>query len=87
MINQKITKWGNSLGIRLPQSLIQKVGWQEGEQITITTNENQIILSVAKPKYCLEELLKNANPEDQQSEIDWGESRGAEIYIETITLA
>ena len=80
MINQKITKWGNSLGIRLPQSLIQKVGWQEGEQITITTNENQIILSVAKPKYCLEELLKNANPEDQQSEIDWGESRGAEIW-------
>lgn len=80
MITQKISKWGNSLGIRLPQSIIQQFGWQEGEQVVISTKDHQIILSQARPKYSLADLLKDADPANQHSELDWGEARGEEIW-------
>lgn len=80
MTIQKITKWDNSLGIRLPQTLLQQMGWQEGETLTITAQNHQIILSPTKPHYILSELLKNARPEDQHQEIEWGEAQGAENW-------
>jgi len=80
MITQKITKWGNSLGIRLPRTIVQQFGWQEGEKITITVKDEELILSLARPKYTLEELLKDAQPENQHSEIDWGDAQGEEVW-------
>lgn len=80
MITQKITKWGNSLGIRLPQSMLQQFGWQEGEKVAIAMENNQIILTLARPKYSLTELLKDAQPEAQHTELDWGEAQGQETW-------
>ena len=80
MITQKITKWGNSLGIRLPQPILQQFGWQEGEQITISVKDEQIILSLTRPKYTLEELLKDAHANNQHPEVDWGEAQGEEAW-------
>jgi len=80
MITQKIGMWGNSLGIRLPQAITQQVKLQEGELLNIVIEDNKIILTPAKPKYTLEELLKNATPEMQHNELDWGECVGEEIW-------
>lgn len=80
MITQKITKWGNSLGIRIPQGIIQELGWQEGGKIAISTEENRLIISLKKPKYDLDDLLKDAKPEQQHEEIDWGEAVGEENW-------
>ncbi|MEB3174074.1 MAG: AbrB/MazE/SpoVT family DNA-binding domain-containing protein [Cyanobacteriota bacterium] len=80
MITQKIAKWGNSLGIRLPQPIIQQFGWKEGEQIAITVKDQQIILSPARPRYSLEELLQEARPDSQHPEADWGEAQGEEAW-------
>jgi antitoxin MazE len=72
MITQKVSMWGNSLGIRLPQAIIQQVNLSEGALVNITTENNKIILSPAKPKYTLDELLKDITPELQHEELDWG---------------
>jgi antitoxin MazE len=80
MITQKVSLWGNSLGVRLPQAIIQQVGWKEGALVTISIEDNRIILSPAKPKYTLDELLKNATPEMQHDEVDFGEPIGEEIW-------
>lgn len=80
MVTQKVAKWGNSLGIRLPQTIIQQLGWQEGAKVQIITEGNQIILSPAKPKYSLDELLKEAKPQQQHEEINWGEAVGEENW-------
>ncbi|GFE68520.1 transcriptional regulator/antitoxin, MazE [Chroococcus sp. FPU101] len=79
MITQKISMWGNSLGVRLPQAIIQQIGWEEGALVTISIEDNRIILTSTKPKYTLEELLKNVTPEMQHDEIDFGEPVGEEI--------
>ena len=78
MIIQKITKWGNSLGIRLPQEIIKQLGWQEGIKVTLSMEDNSIIVSATKPKYCLEDLLKEATPQQQHEETNWGEAIGEE---------
>ncbi|MBD2652731.1 MULTISPECIES: AbrB/MazE/SpoVT family DNA-binding domain-containing protein [Synechocystis] len=80
MITQRITKWGNSLGIRLPQSIVQQFGWKEGEQVAITAKDEQVILSLARPKYSLAELLDGAQPENQHAEVDWGNAQGEESW-------
>lgn len=80
MGTQKISLWGNSLGIRLPQTIIQQMGLKQGDLIAISTEGNKIILSPAKPRYTLDELLKDATPDRQHDEVDWGEPVGAESW-------
>lgn len=80
MITQKVSLWGNSLGVRLPQAIVQQVGWKEGALVNITLEGDRIILSPARPKYTLDELLKNVTPQMQHDEVDFGESVGGEIW-------
>ncbi len=71
MTIQKITKWDNSLDIRLPQEIIKQLGLQEGVKLTLSLENERLILFANKPKYNLDQLLKNTNPEAQHEEIDW----------------
>lgn len=79
-IKQKISTWGNSLGIRLPQTLISQTDLKEGDEVTVTVDGGNIVLSPSKPSYTLEELLEGATPDLQHEEVDWGESVGEEIW-------
>ncbi len=80
MTVRKISMWGNSLGIRLPQAVIEELGLTDGAIVDVAVDNNKIILSPVKEEYDLEELLKNATPDMQHDEIDWGESVGDERW-------
>lgn len=80
MITQKVSLWGNSLGVRLPQAIIQQMGLKQGDLVAISTEGNKIILSPARPKYNLDELLQDVTPDMQHNEIDWGEPVGEESW-------
>lgn len=80
MATQKVALWGNSLGIRLPQAIVQQIGLKQGSMISISTEDNKIILSPSTPKYTLAELLKDVTPEQQHGEVDWGEPKGDEFW-------
>ncbi|BAZ00548.1 transcriptional regulator/antitoxin, MazE [Tolypothrix tenuis PCC 7101] len=80
MVTQKISIWGNSLGIRLPQTIIQQMGLKQGDFVAISTEGNKIILSPTRPKYTLNELLKDVTPDKQHDEVDWGEAAGEETW-------
>lgn len=69
---------GNSLGIKLPQSIIQQMGLKQGDLVGTLTEENKIILSPARPRYNLYELLQDVTPDMQHDEIGWGEPVGEE---------
>lgn len=72
--------WGNSLGIRLPQAIIQQVDLYEGASVNISIQDNKIILAPARQTYNLEKLLKDITPEMQHDELDWGEGKGEESW-------
>ena len=80
MITTHIRKWGNSLAIRFPQSLLAQLNLQVDEEVEISLEEGRLILSpVKRPKYKLDELLSQITPESLHEEIDFGQPVGKEV--------
>lgn len=80
MTTQKISAWGNSLGIRLPQAIAQQVGFTEGALISLSVEGNRLVLSPTRPKYRLDDLLAGITPDMQHDEVDWGSLEGEEVW-------
>jgi antitoxin MazE len=73
-----VTRWGNSLGVRLPKELAMRLGISEGSRVEMTADPGRIVISVARPVYSLEELLVGMTPEAMHEAFDWGEDVGRE---------
>ena len=72
-----ISKWGNSLGIRIPRSIAKQIGISEGEPVELTIENNHIVI---QKTHRLESLLAKITPENIHSEIDTGISVGREAW-------
>lgn len=75
-----VTKWGNSLAIRIPKNIAEQVNLKPGASIAIVIIDNNIVITPKRQQYSLEELLEGASPEDFDGEYDWGEPVGEEIW-------
>jgi antitoxin MazE len=81
MVTTHIKKWGNSLAIRFPQSLLAQLNLKEDGEVEIKIEEGRLILSpVKKRKYTLDELLAQVTPESLHDEIDFGAPSGKEEW-------
>lgn len=80
MVTQKISLWGNSLGVRLPQSIVKQIGLEAGNTISISIEGNKIVLSPVRPTYSLQELLQDVSPDLQHQEVDWCEPEGDKVW-------
>jgi len=78
----QVTRWGNSLGIRIPKDIAAEVGLTEGSRVDIETDRDQIVITPARPRYKLEELLGGVTPEAMRAAFDWGVDRGREAVEE-----
>jgi antitoxin MazE len=78
-VQVQVTRWGNSLGVRLPKDLAQGLGIGEGSRVEMRVERGRIVISVARPVYTLDELLVGMTPEAMHEAFDWGEDRGREI--------
>ena len=71
-----VQKWGNSLGIRIPKEVADRIGIGQGSEIELYVPENQKIITLkpkkSQKKYTLEELLSQITPENRHKEIDFG---------------
>ena len=77
----QIAKWGNSLAIRIPQTVAKDAGLAEGDQLELKVNkQGQIVLRPAKPRYKLSELLAGVTPQNLHGETDWGQPVGKEVW-------
>ena len=52
----RIAKWGNSPGVRIPQTLAISLGIQENTPVEVSVREDAIIVRPVKHKYSLREL-------------------------------
>lgn len=75
----KISKWGNSQGIRLSKDDLNKAGFKVEETIDLYVEDNKIILEKPKKELTLEELFANYDGDYHPEEWDTGESIGDEI--------
>jgi len=78
---QKIDKWGNSLGLRLPKNMAAQLSLNEGSTVVVTIEKNAMILRPQKKSYqSLSQLLEHITPQNTHSNISWGKPRGKEIW-------
>lgn len=76
-----VKKWGNSLGVRIPKSIVSDTRIEDGSEIEITSTESVITLKVHRKKtYDLKTLLEGINESNLHGEILTGDSRGNEVW-------
>lgn len=82
-----VSKWGNSLGIRIPANVISALSIKSGDSIEYELVDNKMILHKEKStKEIFEEFygkpMNEITTEDlgDGGEIDWGEDVGGEIF-------
>lgn len=74
----RLTKWGNSFGIRLPKVFAIHMGIQEGGELEMDVRNDVIVLS--NPAHALKALLDQVTPEMLHVESDTGVPVGKEIW-------
>lgn len=82
IMKTKVTKWGNSLGIRIPQELAKDFNLTAGSVLSISRSEaGTIHLIPAEDKGSkLKKLLSQITPENLHEEIVLGEPAGNEAW-------
>ncbi len=73
-----IQKWGNSLGIRIPNTFVRELNLRNGSAMEITQEEGKIII-VPRP-LSLDELLSQVTSETLHDEVPTGGVVGKEIW-------
>lgn len=63
---------------RNPKELALRLGLVEGSRVELTAEPSRIVISVDRPVYALDELLKGIRPGELQEAFDWGADRGRE---------
>jgi antitoxin MazE len=82
-MKSQISRWGNSLGLRIPKHIAEGLGLSANDEVECRIEQGQLMVKPIKPiqklpKYTLAELLsQDLEPE---SEIDWGSPQGGEEW-------
>jgi antitoxin MazE len=75
-----VAKWGNSLALRLPQTIARDAHLVEGTPVDLRVEGENLIVTAARTRYDLAELLKGIRAENRHGETDWGGPRGEETW-------
>ncbi|MBX7231557.1 MAG: AbrB/MazE/SpoVT family DNA-binding domain-containing protein [Bdellovibrionales bacterium] len=75
----KIQKWGNSLGVRIPKTVIEKVNLSENSEVEIESKNGTIVIFPAKKEYSLDSLLEQITKNNLHSEEDF-KTEGNEVW-------
>lgn len=79
-MTQTVTRWGHSLGIRIPKALAEQVHLEEGTVITLEVSNGNLIIKPKRKKYNLDELLEDMEPDNIHAEVDLGAPVGNEVW-------
>lgn len=79
-ISTQISKWGNSLGLRLPKSVAREAHLGEGDTVDVSVDSGAIVIRSTRPRYSLDELVRRITPKNRHGENDWGGPLGDEAW-------
>lgn len=77
-MSMTVHKWGNSLGVRIPQKIARQFDVHRGSKVELEAVDNGILVKPVENKPTLEDLLKLCEPENRHSEVKLG-TMGREI--------
>ena len=77
----KIQKWGNSVEIRIPSSILKSLNIKTNDILNIEQEEDKIVIRIPKKKkISLEERFKNYHGENLSKDFSWDDPMGEEIW-------
>lgn len=79
-MRRRITRWGNSLAVRIPKALAEQTSIREGSEVELSVADGTLTIRPRARVYSLDELLAQVTPENRHEETDWGEPRGKEVW-------
>jgi antitoxin MazE len=76
-----VSKWGNSLAVRIPLALAKQANIGEGDSVILAPDRNGgIVLRPARREYELSDLVAGITPKNRHHETCWGPPRGEESW-------
>jgi antitoxin MazE len=76
-----VSKWGNSLAVRIPRSLANEARLSEGDSLEMDLDaDGSIVLRPARKTYELSELVSRITTKNRHRESDWGPAQGQETW-------
>jgi antitoxin MazE len=74
----QVSRWGNSLAVRIPSKAAQSLGVVEGTVAELTVRGDQMTIRPTRA-YRLKDLLAGITKENLHGEVNTGRPRGAEV--------
>ncbi len=76
-----VSKWGNSLAVRIPQAIAKEARLSEGDCLALNLDpDGSIVLRAAQRKYELSDLVSRITAKNRHRETDWGPPQGGESW-------
>lgn len=76
-----ISKWGNSLALRLPKYVTEEVKLVEGVCVNVEIEDGSIRVTPTRKRFKLSELLEGETRQQSGNrEHDWGKPKGEEVW-------
>ena len=72
-----VSKWGNSLGIRIPRVMTEQLGISEGVPVELFIEGDHLIIHKV---YTLESLVSQITPDNIHAAVDEGPATGKEVW-------
>ncbi len=77
----QLARWGNSLGMRIPKDLATRLGLSEGAQVEVEAEGDKLVISIARPRYRIEDLVADLDHDALRDAFDWGPDQGREVIV------
>jgi antitoxin MazE len=68
----QVSRWGNSLGLRLPKSIAREAQLDEGDTVSVSVDNGAIVIRPSRPRYSLDDLVGGITSRNRHKESDWG---------------
>lgn len=74
----RITRWGNRLGLRIPRTVAQDLGLDDGALVELRLIDGDLV--VRPVHWTLEDLVAGIAPDKVHGEMPWGRPAGREPW-------
>ena len=77
-----LSRWGNSLAVRIPRTVVESQGWREGDILSLADVKDGIVMRkaarVSVPP--LSKIIGRFQAADEEPLVDWGNPVGREEW-------
>ena len=75
----RISKWGNSLALRIPAPFAEETGIESGSEVDLALEDGRLVVT-PRAAYTLDELVAEVTDENLHEPVDTGPPQGREAW-------